>query len=263
MSNINFVTPYVVDLTTNNITTQDHDYTLVPTQINGVDVHYNYESPIDGPNKLTAALFAGYSYTVADDVITISGSGIVGPFTNVFGKSVIDVGAGANWIPESTSLHKSGATEKSLPKFFDHCIQRLAISGGETNNEVEEYALIDAEQAFESAVGEDGVTFADNIRSLCDGSSDVDSFLGALVEKAINNGRGGESGSVADLFQVGDTISFILRCSGDGAGSNISFAPSTKTLTASNTSNTGNNTAGPNTLNEIDPLFMELKYTME
>jgi len=113
------------------------------------------------------------------------------------------------------------------------------------NNEVEEYALIDAEQAFESAVGEeDGVTFADNIRSLCDGSTNVDSFLGALVEKAINNGRGDESGSVADLFQGGDTISFILRCSGDGAGSNISFAPSTKTLTASNTSNTGNNTAG-------------------
>jgi len=45
MSNINFVTPYVVDLKTNNIKTQDHDYTLVPTQINGVDVHYNYESP--------------------------------------------------------------------------------------------------------------------------------------------------------------------------------------------------------------------------
>jgi len=37
-----------------------------------------------------------------------------------------------NWTPESTSLHKSGATSKSLPKFFDHCVQRLAITGGET-----------------------------------------------------------------------------------------------------------------------------------
>jgi len=38
--------------------------------------------PSDGPNKLTAAIFNGYTYTVADDVITISGQGIAEPFTN-------------------------------------------------------------------------------------------------------------------------------------------------------------------------------------
>jgi hypothetical protein len=257
------VTPYVVDLTTDYIATQDHDYTLVPTQINSVDVHYNYGTPTDAVNKLTAAIFNGYTYAVADDVITISGIGTALPFTNVFGKSVIDSNAGANWVPESTSLHKSGATPKTLPKFFDHCIQRLAIGGGEGNNEVEEYALIDAEQAFESAVGADGVSFATDILSLCDGSSDVNSFLGALVEKAINNGRGGESGPVSELFQAGDTLSFILRCSGDGLGGSINFADSAKSLPRSNNVDTGDNTAGPNSLTAVDSLHMELKYTME
>lgn len=260
---IDFVTPYVVDVTTDNIATQDHDYALVPTQINGVNVHYNYGTPPDALNKLTPALFDGYTYVVADDVITIAGSGTNAPFNNVFGKSVIDIGAAANWQPDSNSLHKSTSAPKTLPKFFDHCVQRLAITGGETNMEVEEYALIDAEQAFEAAVGADGVNFANDILTLCNNSNNVDSFLGALVEKAINNGRGGESGDVKDLFQAGDTISFILRCSGNGDGGPINFADSAKSLPGNNHVDTGDNTAGPTSLSAVESLHMELKYTME
>lgn len=225
-----------------------------PTKINNIDVEYNYINHLD-PN-----IFNNYSYTIVDNVINISGNGSQTSFTDFFGNSVIDT---TQWQPVNNSLHHTGSIKKSFLIFFDNCIQRLAISGGETNTNVENYNTINSQEKIISAVGSNGINYATDILNLCDTSNDVNSFLGKIVKQAIDNGRGNSSGPVSELFQTGDTISFIIRCSGDGANGDINFRASTKTLSGDITSNTGLNTVTVNSYNSISPFLAKVNYTFQ